>query len=154
MIVVINNEQTKKQELYYEESFWTGKRTIKYNGIYLNKIKRNMNEYKDGDTTEQFAIKGNQLVGVTIQMFGNIVDVFRKLSWYEVVMSLLVFIPCILFGAIGGLFGGLLGFINLTMIRNLDKWWFKLIISLQFTIVGVLMSYIFAYLIVKTFLII
>ena len=39
MKVIINNEQTKNKELYYEEGFWTGKRTIKYNNILLTKIK-------------------------------------------------------------------------------------------------------------------
>ena len=154
MKVIINNEQTKNKELYYEEGFWTGKRTIKYNGISLTKIKRNLYEYKEGETTENFEIKGNQLIGVTIKMFGNVVEVARKLTWYEIVMSLMVFIPCILFGAIGGAFGGGLGFINLAIIRNVDKLWLKLIISLQFAIVAFLMSYIFAYLILKTFLII
>ena len=154
MKVIVKNEQTKNKELYYEEGFWTGKITIKYNGISLTKIKRNLYEYKEGETTENFEIKGNQLIGVTIKMFGNVVEVARKLTWYEIVMSLMVFIPCILFGAIGGVFGGGLGFANLTIIRNLDKLWLKFIISLQFAIVALLMSYIFAYLILKTFLII
>ncbi|MBR4406734.1 MAG: hypothetical protein IKT27_00265 [Clostridia bacterium] len=154
MKVIVKNEQTKNKELYYEEGFWTGKRTIKYNGISLTKIKRNLYEYKEGETTENFEIKGNQLIGVTIKMFGNVVEVARKLTWYEIVMSLMVFIPCILFGAIGGAFGCGLGFANLTIIRNLDKLWLKFIISLQFAIVALLMSYIFAYLILKTFLII
>lgn len=154
MKIILNNEQTKNKELYYEEGFWTGKRTIKYNGISLTKIKRNLYKYQDGENTEQFEVKGNQLIGISIKMFGNIVEVTRKLTWYEIVMSLIVFIPCILFGAIGGAFGGGLGFTNLTIIRNVDKWWLKLIISLQFAIVALLMSYIFAYLILKTFLII
>lgn len=154
MKIILNNGQTKNKELCYEEGFWTGKRTIAYNGVSLTKIKRNIYEYKDGETLEQFEIKGNQLIGVTIKMFGNDVEVARKLTWYEIVMSLMVFIPCILFGAIGGAFGGGLGFTNLTIIRNVDKWWLKLIISLQFAIIALLLSYIFAYLILKTFLII
>ena len=123
-------------------------------GIALTKIKRNSYEYKDSETAEQFVVKGNQLVGITINMFGNDVVVARKLTKYEIVMSLIVFIPCILFGAVGGAFGGGLGFTNLIIIRNIDKWWPKLIISLQFAIIALLMSYVFAYLILKTFLII
>ena len=154
MKIILNNEQTKNKELYYEEGFWTGKRTIKYNGTSLTKIKRNLYEYKDGETTEIFEIKGNQLIGVTIKMFGNVVEVARKLAWYEIVMSLMVFIPCILFGAIGGAFGGAFGFTNVIIIRNIDKWWLKLIVSIQFAIISLLLSYIFAYLVLKTFLII
>ena len=150
---IIKNEQTKNKELYFEEGFWTGKRTIKYNGSPLTKLKRNLYEYKDGENSEQFEIKGNQLIGITIKMFGNSVEVARKLTWYEMVMALMVFVPCVLFGAIGGAFGGAFGFTNLTIIRNVDKWWLKLIISIQFAIISVLLSYIFAYLILKTFLI-
>lgn len=87
-------------------------------------------------------------------MFGNDVEVVRKITWYEIVMSVLVFVPCILFGAIGGAFGGGLGFTNFAIIRNVDKWWLKLIISLQFAVISLLLSYIFAYLVFKTFLII
>ena len=154
MQITINNEQTKNKELYYEENFWTGKKTIKYNGVILTKIKRNLYEYKDGDISEQFEVKGNQLVGISINMLGENIELTRKLTWYEIVMSILVFVPCILFGAIGGLFGGAFGFTNLTIIRNIDKWWLKLIISIQFTVIGLLLSYIFAFLILKTFLII
>ena len=151
MKVIINNEQTKNKELYYEEGFWTGKRTIKYNGTSLTKINRNLYEYKDGETTENFEIKGNQLIGVTIKMFGNVVEIARKLTWYELLMSMFVFIPCILYGAVGGAIGGILGFTNLTIIRDIDKWWLKLIVSVQFVFVSLLLSYILAYLILKMF---
>ena len=168
MKITISNEQTLNKELYYEEDFWTGKRTIKYNGIILLKNNKNLYEYKDGEITEQFEIKGNPLeeqvletvipylknIGITIKMFGNSIEVARKLTWYEIIMSILVFIPCILFGAIGGAFGGAFGFTNIIIIRNIDKWWLKLIISIQFTIISLLLSYIFAFLVLKTFLII
>ena len=152
MKTTINNEQTKNKELYYEEGFWTGKRTITYDGVNLTKIKRNLYEYQDGENTEQFEIKGNQLMGVTINMFGNDVEVSRKLTWYEFVMSIFVFIPCVLFGAIGGAIGGLLGFTNLTIIRNVEKWWVKLIISIEFTTISLLLSYLLAFLVFKTFM--
>lgn len=154
MKLTLNNEQTKNKELYFEEGFWTGKRTIKYNNVILTKIKNNLYEYKNGEITEQFKIKGNQFFGLTINMFGNEIELTRKLFWYEIAMSLIVFIPCILFGAIGGAFGGGFGFTNLVIIRNIDKWWLKLIISIQFAAISLLLSYIFAYLILKTFLII
>ena len=154
MKIVLKNEQTKNKELCYEESFFVGKRSIKYNGIYLTKTKHNLYEYKNGEKIEQFEIKGNQLIGLTIKMFGNNIEILRKLTWYEIVMSLIVFVPCILFGAIGGAIGGVAGIINLTIIRNVQQWWLKLIISLQFTTISLLLSYIFAYLILKTFLIV
>ena len=87
MKITIKNEQTNNKELCYEEGFWTGKKTIKYNGVELLKLSRNLYEYKDGEKTEQFEVKGNQLIGVTIKMFGNDVEVVRKITWYEIVMS-------------------------------------------------------------------
>ena len=97
MKIIINNRQTQNKELCYEEGFWTGKKTITYNGVLLKKIKRNVYEYKDGEITEQFEVKGNQLFGITIKMFGQVVEVARKSSALELTMMFLVFIPCILF---------------------------------------------------------
>ena len=116
------------------------------------KIKRNLYEYKYGDITEKFEIKGNQLIGITIKMFGNTVEIARKLTWYEIVMAVLVFIPCILFGAIGGAIGGALGFTNLTIIRQVEKVYLKIIISAQFLIAGFLLSYLIGYVVLKVFI--
>lgn len=146
MRVTINNEQTNNKELIYEEGFWTGKRTIVYDGETLTKVKRNIyiNKAKD-----EFVIKGNQLVGVTITMLGKQVEVLRKLTWFEIALSVLVFVPCVLFGAIGGAFGGGLGFTNVMLLRRIDKLYLKIIISLLMTGLAVLLSYIFAYLVFK-----
>ena len=152
MKVILNNEHTKNKDLYYEEGFWTGKRTITYNGVLLRKIKMNLYEYDDGEKIEQFQIKGNQLFGVSISMFGNNVEVSRKLTWYEIVMAVIVFIPCILFGAIGGAIGGALGFTNLTIIRQVEKVYLKVIISAQFLIAGFLLSYLIGYVVLKVFI--
>lgn len=151
MKVTINNEQTKNKTLYYEEGFWTGKRTIVYDGVPLTKVKRNLYELRQGDAVEQFVIKGNQLIGVTITMFGVEVEVARKLYWYEYVLAAIVFAPCVLFGAVGGAVGGALGFFNLVVIRNVDKIWLKIIISVQFAAISLLLSYILAVMILHAF---
>lgn len=149
MKILINNEQTNNKLLEYEEGFWTGKRTIKYDGVILSKVKRGSYEYKNGEITETFEIKGNQLVGVKIKMFGNEVEIARKLTWYEIVMAILVFAPGFLFGAIGGAIGGALGFTNLVIIRQVDKIYLKIIFSILFLTIGLLLSYIFAVLVLK-----
>ena len=149
MKVTINNEQTNNKVLAFEEGFWTGKRTIIYDGVILTKIKRNIYEYKKDDITEQLIVKGNQLMGITINMFGQTVEIARKLTWYEIVMAILVFAPCILFGAIGGAIGGALGFTNLIIIRQVDKVYVKIILSIQFLVIGLLLSYIIACMILK-----
>lgn len=147
MKVIINNENTKNKTLIYQEGFWTGKRTISYDGTPLTKVKRNIYEYKKDEVAENFEIKGNQLVGVTINMFGNNVEVSRKLTWYEIVLSVLVFLPCILFGAVGGAVGGVLGFTNVMVIRSINKIWGKIIVSIEFIAISLLLSYVLAVLV-------
>lgn len=111
-----------------------------------------MYEYKDGENTEQFEVKGNQMFGATIKMFGNTIELSRKLTWYEILMSILVFVPCVLFGAIGGAIGGGLGMTNIVVIRQVDKLYLKIIFSILFAVISVLLSYIFAYLVFKLFI--
>ena len=64
-------------------------------------------------------------------------------------MSLLVIIPCLFCGAIGGAIGGALGFTNVVTIRQIDKWYLKVIISIQFLAIALLLSYIVACMIFK-----
>ncbi len=149
MKAVINNESTFNKTLIYQEGFWTGKRTISYDGTALTKVKRNIYEYKTENKVENFEIKGNQLVGVTINMLGNSVEVSRKLTWYEIVLSVLVFLPCILFGAVGGAVGGVLGFTNIMVIRSVNKVWVKIVVSIEFIAISLLLSYILAVLVFK-----
>lgn len=150
MKVVIENQQTKNKPFTYEESFWTGKRTIYYDGKQLSKVKRNVYEYKNGEESQHFEIKGNQVIGVTVNMFGSSIEVLRKLTWLEILLSFLVLIPpCVLFGAIGGLFGGALGFTNIMVIRQIDKLYLKIIISVEFIAVTLLASYVVACMIFK-----
>jgi len=153
MKVTINNEQTNNKVLEFEESFWTGKRTIIYDGVVLTKIKRNIYEYRKDDIVEQFVVKGNQLIGVTINMFGQTVEILRKLLWYEIVLSLSIFVSCLIFGIVaknviasafvGGIGGGL-AFTNAIIIRQIDKWYLKVIISIQILTISLLLSYIVA----------
>ena len=158
MKVTINNEQTNNKVLEFEESFWTGKRTIVYDGVILTKIKRSVYEYKKDDVVEKFTIKGNQLIGITMNMFGKTVEVERKLTWYEIVLSLSILVECLTFGIItksliagafvGGIGGGL-AFTNAIIIRQIDKWYLKVIVSIQLLAIALLLSYIIACMIFK-----
>lgn len=144
MKITINNEKTLNKTLEYEESFWTSKRVITYDGINLKKLKYGLYEYRDGDIVECFKIEGNQILGIKINMFNNDIVLERSLTWYEIVLSLLVFVPCILFGLVGGIVGGLLGAANLILIRQLEKWYLKVIVSILLLAIGMLLSFIFA----------
>ncbi len=149
MKIELNNVKTLNKPLEFEENFWTGRRSIKYNGIPLKKIKNSLFEYQDGEKVEQFRIKGNQFIGMIITMFNNEIELERKLTWYEIVLSILVFLPCFLFGLVGGICGGILGFTNLVIIRQLNKWYLKVIVSILFLTIGMLLSYVIAVLVLN-----
>ena len=141
---VINNEYTKNQPLEFEENFWTGRRTITYAGIPLERVKNNKLIYSNGEQAEEITVKGNQFVGINLYMFGTEIAVERGLNWYEILMSVLVFLPCFLFGLIGGLIGGILGATNLLIVRQIDKWYLKVIVAVLFLTAGMLLSYVLA----------
>ena len=149
MKITINNEQTKNKTLEFNVNFWTGKAALIYDGIQLTKIKRNIFEYKLENESFLFEIKGNQLTGINLIMFGNQIEIERKLTWYEIALSILVIIPCFLFGAVGGAIGGGLGFTNMMIIKKINKLHFKILVSVEFCVLGFLLSYIFASLILK-----
>ncbi|MBQ9790023.1 MAG: hypothetical protein IJW24_00300 [Clostridia bacterium] len=160
MKITINNEKTKNKNLDYEETFWLGKRTIVYDNTLLTKYKGNLYEYKKDGKGQLFQIKGNQVFGVSINMFDNWVEISRKITWYEVLLALLAFFPAIMFGIWGGVWpaaicggiGGGLFFTSLTIIRNIDKLFVKIIVAIEFMLIALLMFYIITFLIFKTVL--
>ncbi|MBR2053224.1 MAG: hypothetical protein IJ959_03610 [Clostridia bacterium] len=97
MKYIVNNQATQNKDLVYTEGFWSGKKTITYNSVELKKIEKNKFEYADGDKKEVFEIKGNSFLGVKINMFGQDVEVLRQLVWYEILLSVLVFLPGVIF---------------------------------------------------------
>ena len=120
MKVVINNEKTKNKPLEYQEGLWSGKKTIIYDGVKLEKEKRNVYIYKKDNVQETVSVKGNQLYGINIFMFGQEIEILRKLLWWEYLLAVLVFAPGLFFGALGGFIGAFLGVCNLFLLRNLQ----------------------------------
>ena len=166
MLITINNEQTKFKDLVYAENIWTGKRTITYDGVTLPKRKRGLYELRQGDQTELVMVKGNQLIGVTVTLFGQQIELLRKTFWYEWVLAIMVFIPAIIFavlnndgdniglcalaaGICGGIGGGLY-FVNFYLLKRVNKLYLKIILAVEFTAVCALICYIMSALVCKT----
>ena len=103
-----------------------------------------MFEYKTVSESFLFEIKGNQLTGINLLMFGNQIEIERKLTWYEIALSILVVAPCFLFGAVGGAIGGGLCVTNLILIKKIEKIHFKILVSIELCILGFLISYVTA----------
>ena len=133
-------QDDKIGEITYEETFWTGKKTVYINGQPLNKVAKNTFETADGTKAE---LKGNFLTGATLTVGENQVRIVNPVKWYEIVMSVLPFILIMIWGnstalckivpVIGGAIGGgisaLLSATNVVIIKRVDKLWLKIVIS-------------------------
>lgn len=136
---VVQNE--KLGEIVYEESFWTGKKTVSVNGSQLEKISKNTFKTPDGETVE---LKGNFFQGATLNVESESVRVTPPIKWYEIVLSVLPFILIMIWGnsvalckiipvvggAIGGLVSGLMCVLNCFVIKRINKIYLKILISL------------------------
>ena len=162
MKIVINNEKTKNKELIYYENFWTGNRKICYDGTMLTKLTKNLFQYNNGEVTERFEIKGNVSYCLILKMFGQEIELVRKLAWWEIMLSVLPFVACLIFcfmsvqgsvlisalnGALCGAFGGGLSYFSSYLMRKVDKIYFKIIFAVLLFLVSLLISYIFSVLI-------
>jgi len=141
MKYIINNEKTKNKDFVYQENDWTGKKTLTYDGIPLTKIDRLNYKLENEGETSTVTIKGNSFSGLSVNMFGNEIEVIRKLAWYELVMAILVFAPCCIFGLIGGICGGVFGTLNLLVIRKIKNIYLKIGSSILFLACSLGLSY-------------
>ena len=92
-------QDDKIGEINYEETFWTGKKTVYINGQPLNKVAKNIFETADGTKAE---LKGNFLTGATLTVGENQVRIVNPVKWYEIVMSVLPFILIMIWGQFHG----------------------------------------------------
>ena len=122
----------------YEESFWTGKKIITFDGIPLTKINKTTYQYQalptdpfaspEGDAGSASApvtvtVKGNYISGVSLVIGDETVTLTAKASALDFVLG---WIPGILFfafvigGAIGGALGAMIG-MGLTIFMKTRK---------------------------------
>ncbi len=96
----------------YDENFWTGKRTIKINGVLLTKKDKKTYIYNDGNERKSITVKGVYVSGITLIMDGVEVELEEKPKWYEYLFMILILVGGIAFigGAVGGAIGGILAF--------------------------------------------
>lgn len=119
----------------YEESFWTGKKIITFDGIPLTKINKTTYQYQPLPT-DPFAspeegasapvtvtVKGNYISGVSLVIGDETVTLTSKATVLDFVLG---WIPGILFfafvigGAIGGALGAMIG-MGLTILMKTRK---------------------------------
>lgn len=139
------SQHEKFGPIIYEESFWTGKKTITIDGTRLEKASKTEFLYPmaDGSFTH-VKLKGSYLTGVKLDINGEVVQIVEAPKWYEIVMYILTFalvltwgnspelcaIVPILGGALGGLISAAIIMAGLGLSRKTKNGLVKFLISL------------------------
>ena len=81
-------------QIVYNESFWTGKKTLTINGVCAQPVS------KKEFTVEgkKVVIIGSSLMGLKLQIDNDIIEVFPKPKWYEIVFAVLPLIFLLTWG--------------------------------------------------------
>ncbi|MBE6544226.1 MAG: hypothetical protein E7675_07470 [Ruminococcaceae bacterium] len=141
-------------QIEYTESFWTGKKTLTINGTPAQLVSKK--EFNFGGKT--VSIKGSYYSGTSLEIDGQIIEVFQKPQWYEVVLAFLPFafllvwgnstVLCSIFpvigGALGGALGGLAGCISLMFMKNTKSAIGKVFVGLGVGVVTILIAFVLA----------
>ena len=106
-------------EIVYEESLWTGRKTLSVNGTVLQKVSKDTYSIPLADESTRGILKGNVLTGVCLNIFDEEIWVVSKAAWLDWVLSALPFMVimlwgnnprlCSIFPVVGGAIGGALG---------------------------------------------
>ena len=114
-------------DIMYQESFWTGKKTIVING----KAAIAMGKKKFLHEGKTVLVKGNEFSGVSLVIDGTTVRITPSPKWYEIILALLPFLfivtwgnspaLCSIFPVVGGAIGGFIGGLGLVLSRMAMK---------------------------------
>jgi hypothetical protein len=143
-------------DILYEESYWTGKKTVSINGRTYQKASKTTYVYMDGEKEHYITLNGSFLSGVSVT-FGNgvTVQITEKPAWYEWLLSgagflfILIWgnIPLsaeifpVISGAIGGGIAAVFAIFSLMLIRDKKEIWKKVLIAVAFFAVTVLICH-------------
>ena len=138
-------------DIVYEESFWTGKKTLTVNGTDAQHVSKK--EFMiDG---KKAIIKGSYLTGIYLCVEGDTIELSPKPKWYEIVIAILPLIflltwgnsvaLCSIFPVVGGAIGGALGAIgammSLLLMKKSKSLMSKLLIGICACAVTILIAY-------------
>lgn len=141
---VIQHE--KYGEITYEESSWTGRKSLSINGAPLEKVSKKEFRTQDGKTA---TIGGNFLIGATLLIEGESIRLTPKIKWYEIALCIIPFILILVWGnvaalvkivpvvggAIGGAISALMSVLSLFVMKSVKLTWQKVLIGVCFVAV-------------------
>ncbi|MCH5156053.1 MAG: hypothetical protein J1F69_05535 [Clostridiales bacterium] len=141
-------------EITYEESIWTGKKSLYLNGQKLDSTSKNIFQTPSGETIE---LKGNFFSGISAVVGAETIAVMPGCKWYEYVLSLIPIlimvwgntvalckiIP-IVGGAIGGGISGLFIALTLFIIKKIHNVFLKILFAIAMTGICFFICYLIA----------
>ena len=142
-------------EIVYEESSWTGKKSLFVNGKPLDKINKNTFRLETG---EYAVIKGSYLMGAKLTIGNETIKLSESVKWYEMVIAVLTFMISLVWGnsptlvqifpMVGGAIGGVLscagGLLSLVCMKKVKNPLVKILIGLGFFVLTVFVLYLVA----------
>ncbi|MGM9858297.1 MAG: hypothetical protein ACI311_03505 [Bacilli bacterium] len=136
-------------DILYEESFWTGKKSLSFNGTPLTKVdKRTFKTVLKDENNEEketfITVRGSFISGTFLDFNKTSIEIYPKLKWYEIILCLLPFILDLIWGnsvtlcsiipvvggAIGGLISALFSFLSVFLMRKTSNILVKIAIAL------------------------
>lgn len=133
--------------ILYEESVWTGKRKLFLNGKELTKVNKKTFVYEENGEKKEFIVEGNIFKGVGIfsSDLPEPVIISKPMGVLDYIFFILPLVPAVLFGAVGGLVGGLTAAFSLSVVPKTKPLWLKIVLGIEFAIVGGLAAFLAAF---------
>ena len=164
MQTIINDEKYGKIE--YTENTWSGSKKLSINGVPLEKKSRSDFVYQTENGAVMVKISGNTLIGATVTIGDDKIQVTPKLQWYEFIFPVLMFALTIIWGnspalvaiipivggAIGGVVSAVCAFTCFYLAKMVKPVCLKLLIGLGFFVLDFVVCFGIAKLILATML--
>ena len=141
-------------EIVYDESIWTGKKTLTVNGV--NALKLSKKEFAINE--KRFTLKGSYISGVSLCVDDETIQLSPKTLWYELILAIFPFLfliiwgssatLCAIFPVVGGAIGGALGgvaiVVSLFLMKKQKSPIVKVLIGSAVIVATIFVSYIIA----------
>lgn len=155
----------KYGEIVYEESYWTGKKTVTVGGKEFKKINKKTFVGEINGERIGVAISGNYISGVFIDINGEKFRVTESAKWYDYLIAFIWLIPyfvwanspvlCAILPIVGGGLGGAVAGVflatGLLLIKSNKNIAAKIGISFAFFAATILVNFLLAVVIIKSF---
>ena len=145
--------------IVYDESFWTGKKTLTVNGTACFALSKK--EFMIGE--QKAVLLGNLFMGIQLSINQETIEISPRPAWYEIVLAILplAFLLtwgnspalCAIFPVVGGAIGGALGgagtMLSLMLMKNAKSLGKKLLIGVGIFAATLLVSFVLALLVLS-----